>query len=176
MYFIHIVLYSISEVLIVERKWELKNNKEEIVKVKMAEKNTHPTEILTQNIIKSCMFMVLKKMKITQNILAKAVCMVDICVYFSVTFCSSCLLYVSVHSTHIEDGNDGGVVPTDYGGNVLGLGDLRRDQLNMKQQTAEERKLVSFDVRWKSTRINTKRKEEKAEFLIVRLYFITTMP
>lgn len=50
------------------------------------------------------------------------------------TFCSSCLLYVSVHSTHIEDGNDGGVVPTDYGGNVLGLGDLRRDQLNMKQK------------------------------------------
>lgn len=134
MYFIHIVLYSISEVLIVERKWELKNNKEEVVKVKMAEKNTHSTEILTQNIIKSCMFMVLKKMKIIQNILAKAVCMVDICVYFSVTFCSSCLLYVSVHSTHIEDGNDGGVVPTDYGGNVLGLGDLRRDQLNMKQK------------------------------------------
>lgn len=134
MYFIYIVLYSISEVLIVERKWELKNNKEEIVKAKMAEKNTHSTEILTQNIIKSCMFMVLKKMKITQNILAKAVCMVDICVYFSVTFCSSCLLYVSVHSTHIEDGNDGGVVPTDYGGNVLGLGDLRRDQLNMKQK------------------------------------------
>lgn len=38
----------------------------------MAEKNTHFTEILTQNIIKSGMFMVLKKMKITQNILAKA--------------------------------------------------------------------------------------------------------
>lgn len=108
----YIALYSISEVWIVEKKCEL----------------------LTQNIIKRCMFMVLKKIKITQNILAKAVCMVDICVYFSVTFCSSCLLYVSVHSTHIEDGNDGGVVPTDYGGNVLGLGNLRRDQLNMKQK------------------------------------------
>lgn len=35
------------------------------------------------------------------------------------------IIYVPVWSTHIEDGDDGGVVPADYGGNVLRLGDLR---------------------------------------------------
>lgn len=41
--------------------------------------------------------------------------------------------------THIEDGDDGGVVPADDGGNVLGLGDLRRDQL-------KDRKIGEWDV------------------------------
>lgn len=36
--------------------------------------------------------------------------------------------------THVEDGDDGGVVPADYGGNVLRLGDLRRDQLKVKEE------------------------------------------
>lgn len=39
-----------------------------------------------------------------------------------------------LESTHIENGDDGGVVPPDYGGNILCLGDLRRDQLKVKQK------------------------------------------
>lgn len=43
-----------------------------------------------------------------------------------------------MRGTHIEDGDDGGVVPADDGGDVLGLGDLRGDQLK-----EEETSLVS---------------------------------
>lgn len=40
---------------------------------------------------------------------------------------------MSMCSTHIEDGDDGGVIPADYSGNVLRLGDLGGDQLKMKR-------------------------------------------
>lgn len=36
--------------------------------------------------------------------------------------------------THIEDGDDGGVIPADYGGNILCLRDLRGDQLEVKEK------------------------------------------
>lgn len=35
--------------------------------------------------------------------------------------------------THIEYGDDGGVVPADYSGNVLSLGDFGGDQLKVKE-------------------------------------------
>lgn len=35
--------------------------------------------------------------------------------------------------THVEDGDDGRVVPADDGGNVLGLGNLRGDQLESEE-------------------------------------------
>lgn len=42
--------------------------------------------------------------------------------------------------THVENGDDGGVIPADYSGNVLRLGDLGRDQLKLKEKPEEERK------------------------------------
>lgn len=40
--------------------------------------------------------------------------------------------------THVEDGDDGGVVSADDGGNVLGLGNLRGDQLEENEENASE--------------------------------------
>lgn len=42
--------------------------------------------------------------------------------------------------THIEYGDDRGIIPADYSGNVLGLGDLRRDQLKVEEKQKRERK------------------------------------
>lgn len=40
--------------------------------------------------------------------------------------------------THVEDGDDGRVVSADYGGNVLGLWNLRGDQLEENEENASE--------------------------------------
>ena len=50
------------------------------------------------------------------------------------------LIYVSLCRTHIEDGDDGGVIPADYSGDVLRLGDLRGDQLKVKEKQKRQRK------------------------------------
>lgn len=42
-------------------------------------------------------------------------------------------------STHIEYGDDGGVISADYSGNILRLRDLRRDQLKVKENVKERK-------------------------------------
>lgn len=41
--------------------------------------------------------------------------------------------------THIEDGDDGGVIPTNDSGNILRLRDLGGDQLKVGQKQSRKR-------------------------------------
>ena len=55
---------------------------------------------------------------------------------------------VSVRWTHIKDGDDRGVIPADYSGNILRLGHLRRNQLKGEEETEEGREIsVEWEVR-----------------------------
>lgn len=53
---------------------------------------------------------------------------------------SSLSLLCVFSQTHVEDGDDGRVVPADYVGNVLSFGDLRGDQLETNRRRLEGRR------------------------------------
>ncbi len=65
----------------------------------------------------------------------------DMSSYFNVSVCTcQCL-------THIEYGDDGGVISADYSRNVLRLGDLRGDQLKVREKREGGEIEVQLDVR-----------------------------
>ena len=96
-----------------------------------ANRKTQSVDTLTQNIVESCMFMVLREKTSTYNILARTDYQMKEKKHH---------VHVSMCSTHVKDGDDGWIIPADYGGNILCFGNLGGDQLKVTQKEKKERR------------------------------------